>query len=120
MLGVRGPFGTAWPIARSTGADVVVVAGGIGLAPLRPVLLRALERRGEYGNVALLYGARTPADLLYGAELDELARRDASVDVTVDAADAGWRGKVGVVPKLVPPARFDPARRSRSCAAPRS
>ena len=106
VLGVRGPFGTAWPIARSTGADVVVVAGGIGLAPLRPVLLRALERRGEYGNVALLYGARTPADLLFGAELESW-REGASVDVTVDAADAGWRGKVGVVPKLVPAARFD-------------
>jgi anaerobic sulfite reductase subunit B len=106
VLGIRGPFGTAWPIARSTGADVVVVAGGIGLAPLRPVLLRALERRGEYGSVALLYGARTPGDLLYGAELESW-REGASVDVTVDAADAGWRGKVGVVPKLVPAAPFD-------------
>ena len=106
VLGIRGPFGNAWPIARSTGADVVVVAGGIGLAPLRPVLLRALERRGEYGSVALLYGARTPADLLYGAELESW-REGASVDITVDAADAGWQGKVGVVPKLVPAAPFD-------------
>jgi anaerobic sulfite reductase subunit B len=107
VLGVRGPFGTAWPIAGSTGTDVVVVAGGIGLAPLRPVLLHALERRGEYGNVVLLYGARTPADLLYGAELENW-RDGASVDVTVDAAETGWQGKVGVVPKLVPVAGFDP------------
>lgn len=108
VLGVRGPFGTAWPIAASAGADIVVVAGGIGLAPLRPVLLRALERRGEYGNVVLLYGARTPADLLYVGELEDW-RSFASVDVTVDAADAGWPGKVGVVPRLVPAAGFDPS-----------
>ena len=108
VLGVRGPFGTAWPIASSEGADIVVVAGGIGLAPLRPVLLRALERRKDYGEIVLLYGARTPADLLYGPELERW-RQLASVDVTVDAAEAGWPGKVGVVPKLVPAARFDPA-----------
>lgn len=108
VLGIRGPFGTAWPIAGSSGADVVVLAGGIGLAPLRPVLLRAFDRRHEYGAVVLLYGARTPADLLYPTEL-EAWREGASVDVTVDAADSGWRGKVGVVPKLVPTAGFDPA-----------
>jgi anaerobic sulfite reductase subunit B len=108
VLGVRGPFGSSWPIAESVGADIVVVAGGIGLAPLRPVLLGALERRDAYGKVVLLYGARTPADLLYGAELERW-RDLASVDVTVDAAAAGWPGKVGVVPKLVPAAAFDPA-----------
>lgn len=108
VLGIRGPFGTAWPIGSSPGADVVVLAGGIGLAPLRPVLLQALERRSDYGAVVLLYGARTPADLLYPTEL-EAWREGASVDVTVDAADSSWRGKVGVVPKLVPTADFDPA-----------
>jgi NAD(P)H-flavin reductase len=108
VLGVRGPFGTAWPIAASAGMDVVVVAGGIGLAPLRPVLLHALTRHDEYGKVVLLYGARTPADLLYVGELERWRAR-ASVEVTVDAGAAGWRGKVGVVPKLVPAAGFDPA-----------
>ena len=108
VLGIRGPFGSAWPIGGFTGADVVVVAGGIGLAPLRPVLLRALERRGEYGSVNLLYGARTPADLLYGGELESW-HGSAFVEVTVDAADVGWHGNVGVVPKLVPAARFDPS-----------
>lgn len=107
VLGIRGPFGTAWPIAGSSSADVVVLAGGIGLAPLRPVLLWALERRSEYGAVVLLYGARTPADLLYTDEV-ETWRDVASVDVTVDAAGPGWRGKVGVVPKLVQSADFDP------------
>jgi anaerobic sulfite reductase subunit B len=108
VLGLRGPFGTAWPIAEAAGSDVVIVAGGIGLAPLRPVLLHALERRKDYGEVALLYGARTPDDLLYPGQLDEW-RGAAAVDVTVDAADASWPGKVGVVPKLVGGARFDAA-----------
>ncbi len=106
VLGVRGPFGTGWPIDAAAGADVVVVAGGIGLAPLRPVLLRALQRRGDYGEVALLYGARTPADLLYSRELERWGEQ-AAVAVTVDAAEPAWPGKVGVVPKLVPAARFD-------------
>ena len=108
VLGLRGPFGTSWPIAASTGADVVVVAGGIGLAPLRPVVLHALEQRREFGRVVVLYGARTPDDLLYPTELLGWSQ-EAAVDVTVDAADAGWAGKVGVVPKLLPRAEFDPA-----------
>jgi NAD(P)H-flavin reductase len=107
VLGVRGPFGNSWPIAAARGADVVILAGGIGLAPLRPVLLWTLERRGEYGNVVLLYGTRTPSDLLYGAELDTW-RDGAAVEVTVDAADVGWSGRVGVVTTLVPSARFEP------------
>ena len=104
VLGLRGPLGTTWPIAGSRGADVVVVAGGIGLAPLRPVVLHALEHRSELGQVVVLYGARTPDDLLYPAQLE-----DWGADVTVDAAERGWRGKVGVVPKLIPDAPFDPA-----------
>jgi NAD(P)H-flavin reductase len=107
VLGLRGPIGTPWPIASSPGADVVVVAGGIGLAPLRSVVLHALDQRAEFGEVAVLYGARTPDDLLYTAEL-EAWRERAFVDVTVDAAERGWDGKVGVVPKLIPGAAFDP------------
>jgi anaerobic sulfite reductase subunit B len=109
VLGVRGPFGNGWPVQAAAGSDVVVVAGGIGLAPLRPAVLQILGRRGEYGDVALLYGSRTPADLLYATELQRLRGRfDLQVDVTVDSAEGGWRGKVGVVPKLVGSARFDP------------
>jgi NAD(P)H-flavin reductase len=109
VLGLRGPFGTTWPIAASGAADVVVIAGGIGLAPLRPVVLHALEHRPELGEVVVLYGARTPEDLLYPSDL-EAWRAAATVDVTVDAAEAGWAGKVGVVPKLVPGAAFDAAK----------
>ena len=106
LLGLRGPFGTAWPVDEAAGTDVVVVAGGIGLAPLRPVLLRALERREDHGEVVLLYGARTPGDLLYPSQL-EAWRSAASVAVTVDAAEAGWSGNVGVVTTLLDDARFD-------------
>jgi anaerobic sulfite reductase subunit B len=106
-LGLRGPFGTSWPVEAARGGDLVVVAGGIGLAPLRSSILYALDHRGEYGDVSVLYGARTPGDLLYTAQLDEW-RTALDVDVTVDAAEAGWRGKVGVVPKLVGAARFRP------------
>ena len=107
-LGVRGPLGNAWPIAAAAGGDVVVVSGGIGLAPLRPVLYHVLARRSQYRRVSLLYGSRTPADLLYTDEL-EAWRESIDVDVTVDAADESWRGKVGVVPKLIGTADFDPA-----------
>jgi len=101
-LGVRGPFGSAWPVEAAEGADVVVVAGGIGLAPLRPALYHLLANRGRYGRVSLLYGARRPEELLY---LDELrawrARLDLDVLVTVDRATEQWRGSVGFVTTLV-------------------
>jgi NAD(P)H-flavin reductase len=110
VLGVRGPLGNAWPVEPALGGDVVVVAGGIGLAPLRGAIHHVLRRRGEFGDVAVLYGSRTPGDLLYRRELERWrSRLDVQVDVTVDAAESDWRGKVGVVPKLVGSARFDPA-----------
>ena len=107
VVGLRGPFGNTWPVEAAAGGDVVVVAGGIGLAPLRPVVLSTLAHRTSFGRVAVLYGARTPADLLYGGEL--LAwRRDAHVAVTVDDPGDGWDGRVGVVPALIADADFDP------------
>ncbi|HEV2375312.1 MAG TPA: FAD/NAD(P)-binding protein [Streptosporangiaceae bacterium] len=109
QLGVRGPYGTSWPVEAAAGGDVVVVAGGIGLPPLRPALYRILANRGQFGRVALLYGARTPADLLFTGELAHWRSRfDLEVEVTVDAAGDGWHGDVGVVPGLIRRARFDP------------
>lgn len=106
VLGLRGPCGNRWPIAEASGGDVVVVAGGIGLAPLRPVIRHALAHDREYGRISVLYGARTPAELLYLDELESW-RAAADVAVTVDSADSDWRGQVGVVPKLVGAARLD-------------
>ena len=105
VLGVRGPYGNAWPIESAAGGDVVIVAGGIGLAPLRGAVLRAVERRAEFELVNVLYGARTPADLLYVDDLDRW-RGPVDVEVIVDAAAGDWAGRVGVVPKLVAGARF--------------
>ena len=108
VLGVRGPFGNSWPVEAALGGDAIVIAGGIGLAPLRPVLYELLRRRRELGEAVLLYGSRRPAELLYPRELERWRKR-LQVDVTVDAADSSWGGKVGFVAKLVASARFDPA-----------
>lgn len=108
-LGVRGPFGSHWPIEDVDGCDVVIVTGGIGLAPLRPVLYALLADRERFGRLVLLYGARSPEEILYRNELAEWrARFDMDVFVTVDRAAAGWRGNVGVVTTLIPRAPFDP------------
>lgn len=108
-LGVRGPFGTHWPVESCAGKDVVLVAGGIGLAPLRPVIYQLLAHRELYGNIVLLYGTRSPADILYRRQLAQWrARFDVEVDVTVDQAPDTWRGHVGVVTKLISTASFDP------------
>jgi NAD(P)H-flavin reductase len=110
VVGVRGPFGTAWPVEQAKGRDVVVVAGGVGLPPVRPALDHVLEHRGDQGRVTLLYGARTPEDLVFAKELERWrSRLDVDVDVTVDAATGAWRGKVGVVTTLIPRAAIDPA-----------
>jgi NAD(P)H-flavin reductase len=100
-LGVRGPFGSSWPMDSARGRDLVIVAGGIGLAPLRPVVLRAIAGRGSFARAVLLYGGRSPDQLLYTGELD--AWRDAGVEVhvTVDSATGGWHGNVGVVTTLM-------------------
>jgi NAD(P)H-flavin reductase len=109
ILGVRGPFGSAWPIAAAVGKDVVLVAGGLGLAPLRPALYHVLAQREQYGKVVLLYGTRTPEDLLYRRQLEHWrAHLDLEVLVTVDRATSAWRGSVGVVTKLLARAPFDP------------
>jgi NAD(P)H-flavin reductase len=108
-LGVRGPFGSSWPVEQAAGNDVIIIAGGIGLAPLRPVLYQILAQRRKYGKVILLYGTRTPQDLLFRSELEGWrARFDLEVYVTVDRAASGWHGNVGVVTTLVPKAPFDP------------
>ncbi len=100
MIGLRGPFGSSWPVTKATERDLLIVAGGIGLAPLRPVLYTVMQNRGSFRRVILLYGARTPADLLYSDELEEWKTHEIEVHVTVDRADETWKGHVGVVPLL--------------------
>lgn len=108
-VGVRGPFGTSWPVEEAAGKDVLLIAGGIGLAPLRPVIHRLLDERARYGNVIVLYGERTPGDLLYRKQLEQWRGRfDLEIDVSVDSAREGWRGNVGFVTDLISKASFDP------------
>jgi NAD(P)H-flavin reductase len=107
-IGLRGPFGSPWPVDIAESRDLLLIAGGIGLAPLRPVICLIASKRSRYGMVSLLIGARTPENLLYCREMAEWRRRGIDVRVTVDAAAPGWNGQVGAVTTLIPRAQFDP------------
>ena len=100
-LGLRGPYGSSWPLDQLRGLDVVLVAGGIGLAPLRPAIYELLDHRADFGRLTLLYGARTPAGLLYTREFADWKRRGLAIETTVDRAEEDWTGQVGVVPLLI-------------------
>ncbi len=117
-VGVRGPFGTDWDVASAAGRDLLIVAGGIGLAPLRPVLLAALAEPGRYRRIILLAGLRTPTELLYRNEFESWRRAGVEVALTVDRPDEGWRGHVGVVTTLLGPAGIDPARTTAFVCGP--
>lgn len=108
---VRGPYGTPWPVEPAQGKDVVLIAGGIGLAPLRPMIYEVMGNRDRYGRFGLLYGTRSPEDILYRKELGQWrASFDMDLWMTVDRATAQWRGNVGVVTQLVSRAPFDPTK----------
>jgi NAD(P)H-flavin reductase len=110
-VGVRGPFGTGWPMEAARGRDIVVIAGGIGLAPLRPVIYEVLNHRRDYGRLVLLYGARSPRDVLYRKELASWSRQpETQVLTTVDYGGLSWHGRVGVVTTLFKYARLRPDR----------
>lgn len=110
-IGVRGPFGVPWPLGRCAGQDVVLIAGGIGLAPLRAALYRLAAEREKFGKLVLLYGTRTPNDILFKVELDAWsAGSTLETFITVDRALGSWKGHVGVVTSLIPRAPFSPAR----------
>jgi NAD(P)H-flavin reductase len=110
-VGVRGPYGSAWPMREAEGGDLLVIAGGVGLPPLRPVVYHAQRHRDRFQRVVLLYGARGPDDLVYKRELARWeAREPGLVRSIVDHAEPDWRGRVGVVPALVDEVPFDPPR----------
>ncbi len=107
-MGIRGPFGKGWDLQAAEGNDVVFVAGGIGLAPLRPAIDYVLANRAKYGKVVILIGTRTPQDILFRHDLKQWrSRLDLEVFVTVDRAEPGWQGNVGVVTALIRRAPFD-------------
>ncbi len=123
VMGVRGPYGHPWPVEAAVGADVVVVAGGLGLAPLRPAIHHLLAHRDRYGRISILYGARSPDELLFADEMQRW-QSDVDVAVTVDAPSAPgkaippWDGRVGVVTTLIPDALFDPHRATALVCGP--
>jgi NAD(P)H-flavin reductase len=106
---LRGPFGSAWPIADCVGRDVVVAAGGIGLAALRAMIYHLINHRADFGDVHVLYGARTSDSLLYHDEFDTWKQAGIRVDVTVDMGDQDWQGHIGVVPQLLHRLRLNAA-----------
>lgn len=108
-LGVRGPFGTGFPYERFRGKDILFAPGGLGLAPLRSLINQVLDERALFGRVVLLYGARSPAELLFTDELAAWqARGDMEVHLTVDRGDETWKGNVGVITTLFPKIEVHP------------
>lgn len=102
-IGVRGPFGSGFPLEQFKGKDILFAPGGLGLAPARSVINQVLDHRHKYGRVILLYGAKTPSELLFKDELQEWGRRnDVEFHVTVDKDDKDWVGNVGVITTLFP------------------
>jgi len=110
-IGVRGPYGTAFPYEETKGRDILFVAGGIGLVPARSFINYVLDNRSDYGKVTILFGARTPSERLFVDELEEWKNRD---DIefleTVDKGDDSWTGNVGVITTLFPKIKVDAAK----------
>ena len=110
QLGVRGPLGNGFPFDQVKGRDILFVGGGIGLPPLRPLIWTMLAHRDQFGSITVLYGARTPADLVYKDELEAWrARPDMEFMVTVDVPDENWKDNVGVVGTLFPKVSVEPS-----------
>ena len=108
VVGLRGPFGTSWPLDAIKGMDVVIACGGIGLPSLRGALYSIIRHRADYGKVVLLYGARTPKDLMYQAEYETWKMADVDVQLSVDRGDDTWDGRIGVMPMFFYHFRIDP------------
>lgn len=102
VIGLRGPFGSAWPIETSKGMDIIIGAGGLGMAPLRSLFYYILENREQFGRVRLLYGTRAPEDFLFKNEWDEWQKQGIEILTTVGLAHQKWKGHVGHVTTLVP------------------
>ena len=110
-IGIRGPFGRGFDVAAMKGLDVLFIAGGIGLAPLRSLIKYLLEKRSEFGTITLLYGAKTPSDRIFKDELNEWERReDFKTIYTVDKGESGWEGRIGLLTMFFEELEIDPER----------
>ncbi|MBC8555127.1 MAG: FAD/NAD(P)-binding protein, partial [Candidatus Brocadiales bacterium] len=108
-LGIRGPLGNGFPVDDMKGKDLLFIAGGLGLAPLRSLINYVLEKRDDFAKITILYGAKSPGEMLFTNELEFWkAREDIELDITVDKPDDNWSGKSGVITRLIPPLKLEP------------
>jgi sulfhydrogenase subunit gamma (sulfur reductase) len=108
-VGVRGPFGNSFPLDEFKGKNVHIIGGGIGFAPLRPVILTILDHRADYGDLLIINGARTPQDLVFASEFDTWAASPKTkLELTVDAGDKSWTGRVALIPSVVKELNLSP------------
>jgi sulfite reductase subunit B len=109
VLGIRGPFGTSFPLDKMHGNNILIVAGGLGIVPLRSLINYILAKRKDFGDVQILLGCRTPKDMLFGDEVADWQRRtDIKFHCTVDRADPDWKGNIGLITSLIPGVTLTP------------
>jgi NAD(P)H-flavin reductase len=101
QIGVRAPLGNGFPYEAMQGRDILFIGGGIGMAPLRTLLLTMIDRRQDFGDITVIYGARTPQDLCYTYEFDEWRAGKVNLVLTVDTEFPGWTERVGFVPTVL-------------------
>ncbi|MDY6827611.1 MAG: FAD/NAD(P)-binding protein, partial [Bacillota bacterium] len=121
QIGIRGPYGNGFPVDEMKGKDLLFIGGGIGLAPLRSLIGYCFANREEYGHIDIVYGARSPADLVRKSEIGEIwpEQPDSTVYLTVDAEFPDWSGHVGFVPSYVSELAFTPENRiAVTCGPP--
>lgn len=120
QLGLRGPYGNSFPVESLRGKDLLFIGGGIGLAPLRSLINYCLEKRAEYGQIDIIYGARSPGDLIRKEEINRIwpSVPDTRVHLTVDAKFEGWEGHVGFVPSYLTELAFPPENRMAITCGP--
>ncbi len=108
-IGIRGPLGNGFPVEEMKGKDLLFIAGGLGLAPLRSLINYVLERRDDFAKITILYGAKNLGEILFADELELWkTRKDIELDITLDKPDDNWSGKSGVITRLIPPLDLEP------------
>ena len=108
IIGIRGPLGKGYPLDEFKGREILILGGGVGMAPLRSLLLTLLDEKDKYGKITLLYGAKTPEDIVYKERFDEWRKKGAEICRSVDKCDTGWNEKVGVVTCLCDDVKMNP------------
>ena len=117
-LGLRGPYGRPFPMEQLAGKDLLFVAGGIGLAPLRAVVNTCLDQRDRFGTLTVLYGSRTPSDIAFQNDLGLWQKQGVDCRLTVDTPEAGWDGAVGLVTSLMDGLTTEPSRTTALICGP--